>query len=98
MHIHNFFLTLQHLKSLQHVSILRSSSGSYTSLLKSHLKKKCDFSKEPINYIADHLQGATLFLAKVTFKKKCDFSKEQCSSLNMILGSKHVGAILNVLI
>jgi len=29
--------------------------------------------------------------------KNCDFSKEQCSSLKMILGSKHVGAILNVL-
>ena len=29
--------------------------------------------------------------------KKCDFSKEQCSSLKMILGSKHVGAILSVL-
>ena len=29
---------------------------------------------------------------------KSDFSKEQCSSLKMILGSKHVGAILNVLI
>jgi len=28
---------------------------------------------------------------------KCDFSKEQCSSLKMILGSKHVGAILSVL-
>ena len=28
---------------------------------------------------------------------KCDFSKEQCSSLKMILGSKYVGAILNVL-
>ena len=28
---------------------------------------------------------------------KCGFSKEQCSSLKMILGSKHVGAILNVL-
>jgi len=28
--------------------------------------------------------------------KKCDFSKEQCSSLKMILGSKHVGAILSV--
>ena len=26
-----------------------------------------------------------------------DFSKEQRSSLRMILGSKHVGAILNVL-
>jgi hypothetical protein len=25
----------------------------------------------------------------------CDFSKEQCSSLKMILRSKHVGAILN---
>jgi len=45
-----------------------------------------------------------MFLAKVTFKKKkhsvsvfkkCDFSKEHCSSLKMILGSKHVGAILN---
>ena len=30
--------------------------------------------------------------------EKCDFSEEQCSSLKMILGSKHVGAILNVLI
>ena len=29
---------------------------------------------------------------------KNDFSKEQCSSLKMILGSKHVGAILNVLV
>jgi len=28
--------------------------------------------------------------------QKCVFSKEQCSSLKMILGSKHVGAILNV--
>ena len=28
---------------------------------------------------------------------KCDFSKEQFSSLKMILGSKHVAAILNVL-
>ena len=46
----------------------------------------------------DHLQGATLLLAKVTFLFfKCDFSKEQFSSLKMILGSKHVGAILNVL-
>ena len=26
-----------------------------------------------------------------------DFSEEECSSLKMILGSKHVGAILNVL-
>jgi len=31
--------------------------------------------------------------------KKCDFSKEQCGcgSLKMILGLKHVGAILNIL-
>jgi len=29
--------------------------------------------------------------------KKCDFSKEQRSSLKMILGSKHVGTILNIL-
>ena len=28
---------------------------------------------------------------------RCGFSKEQCSSLKMILGSKHVGAILYVL-
>jgi len=28
--------------------------------------------------------------------KKYDFSKEQFSSLKIILGSKHVGAILNV--
>jgi len=27
----------------------------------------------------------------------CDLSKEQHGSLKMILGSKHVGAILNVL-
>jgi len=32
------------------------------------------------------------------FLKKCDFSEEQYSSLKMVLGSKHVGAILNVLI
>ena len=35
-------------------------------------------------------------LISVCFKK-CDFSKEQFSSLKMILGSKYVGAILNVL-
>jgi len=29
--------------------------------------------------------------------QKCDFSKEQCSSLKMIVGSKHVGSILSVL-
>ena len=29
---------------------------------------------------------------------KFDFSKEQCISLKMILGSKHVAAIVNVLI
>ena len=51
----------------------------------------------------------TCFDPKIIFKelhcsllrsyfKKCDFSKEQCSSLKMILGSKHVGAILNVLL
>jgi len=28
---------------------------------------------------------------------KSDFSEEQCGSLKMILGSKHVGSILNVL-
>jgi len=33
----------------------------------------------------------------VSVLKKGDFSKEQCSSLKMILGSKHFGAILNVL-
>jgi len=33
----------------------------------------------------------------VCFFFKYDFSKEQCNSLKMILGSKHVGAILNVL-
>jgi len=31
------------------------------------------------------------------FFKKCDFNKERCSSLKMILGSKHVGAVLSVL-
>jgi hypothetical protein len=31
------------------------------------------------------------------FLKKYGFSKEQCSSLKMILGSKHVGESLNVL-
>ena len=30
MHIRNIFFTLKHLKSLQHVSMLGSSSGSYT--------------------------------------------------------------------
>ena len=30
-------------------------------------------------------------------ESQCDFSKEQFSSLEMILGSKHVGAISNVL-
>jgi hypothetical protein len=29
--------------------------------------------------------------------EKCGFSKEQCSSLKMILGWIHVGAILTVL-
>jgi len=29
---------------------------------------------------------------------KCDFSEEQYSSLKMVLGSKHVGEILNVLV
>jgi len=33
----------------------------------------------------------------VSVFKKCDFSEEQRSSLKMTLGSKHVGAILNVL-
>jgi len=33
----------------------------------------------------------------VSVFKKCDFSEEQFSSLKMILGSKHAGAILNVL-
>jgi len=32
------------------------------------------------------------------FLKKRDFSEEQCSFLKMILGSKHVGTILNVLV
>ena len=36
--------------------------------------------------------GVSCFMQRET-----DFSKEQCSSLKMILGSKHVGAILNVL-
>jgi len=39
-----------------------------------------------------------LVLCGLSVSKKCDFSKEQCSSLKMILGSKYVGAILNVLI
>jgi len=63
MEFNSAFKGLKDLKSLQHVSILRSSSGS------------------------------SLFLDKVT----CDFIKEQCSSLKMISGSKHGGAILNVL-
>ena len=55
MHIHKMF-TLKHLKSLQHVSILRSSSGNYTDTLPQHqvhIRKliteclyECDFSKE----------------------------------------------------
>jgi len=55
MYLYKHF-TLKHLKSLRHVSILRSSSGSYVV--------------------------------------PCG---EQRSSLRMILGSKHVGAILSVL-
>ena len=39
----------------------------------------------------DHHQGPALFLAKIT-------AKEQRSSLVMIVWSKHVGAILKVLI
>ena len=35
---------------------------------------------------------------RVFFFFKCYFSKEQCSSLKMILGSKYVGAISNVLV
>jgi len=34
----------------------------------------------------------------VSVFKKYDFSEERYSSLKMILGSKYVGAILNVLI
>ena len=42
MHIHIF--TLKHLKSLQNISILRSSSGSYTVPRKvTFLKTHCDF-------------------------------------------------------
>jgi len=33
----------------------------------------------------------------VSVFKKCDFGKEQLSSLKMILGSKYVAVILNVL-
>ena len=36
-------------------------------------------------------------MLRETGSKKCDFSKEQSSSLKMIVGLKHVGAILNVL-
>ena len=45
---------------------------------------------------SDRLQGATLFLAKDTFLKTLSVFKK--SSLKTILGSKHVGAILNVLV
>ena len=38
------------------------------------------------------------FFKSVIGFKKWDFSEEQYSSLKMILGSKHVGGILNVLI
>ena len=34
-------------------------------------------------------------MCKIKCILKCDFSKEQFSSLKMILGSKHVGEILN---
>jgi len=71
MHIHKIF-TLKHLKSLQHVSILRSCL-----------------------MLPQHQVNIRKLISECF--EICDFSKEQCSSLKMILGSKHVGAILNVL-
>jgi len=53
-----------------------------------------------IVYIKTFKIAPTCFDPKIIFRecfKKCDFSKEQCSYVKMILGSKHVGAILNVL-
>jgi len=58
-----------------------------------------------IFYIKTFKIAPTCFDPKIIFrelhysllKSQCGFSKEQCSSLKMILGSKHVGAILNVL-
>ena len=41
------------------------------------------------------LQKSIFLIGEFVFKR--DFSKEQCSSLKMILGLKHVGALLNVL-
>jgi len=38
----------------------------------------------------------TCYVARDSRNITCDFSKEKCSSLKMILGSKHVAAILNV--
>ena len=45
----------------------------------------------------NNYKNTKLKLLKTNAAIKCDFSKEHCSSLKMILGSKHVGAILNVL-
>jgi len=53
-----------------------------------------------IFYITDMLpehKVSIRVLISECFCFKCDFSKGHCSSLKMILGSKHVGAILNVL-
>jgi len=53
-----------------------------------------------IFYITDMLPQHQVNIRKLIsecLNKKYDFSKEQCSSLKMILGTKHVGAILNVL-
>jgi len=51
-----------------------------------------------IFYIKTFKIAPTYFDPKIIFRElHCDFSKEQCSSLKMILRSKHVGAILNAL-
>jgi len=49
---------------------------------------------QQMHYVKFHIK--TLKIAPTCFDPKI-ILKEQCSSLRMILGSKHVGAILSVL-
>ena len=51
-------------------------------------------TKAQCAYIKFHIK--TLKINQLVFLK-CEFSKEQYSSLKMILGSKHAGPILSVL-
>jgi len=72
MHINRTF-TLKHLKSLQHVSVLRSSSGSYTFLdivvLFTDYHAYCLYTHNGDGSFRILEFRATLFLAKITHLK-----------------------------